>query len=89
MSSRIFMNQNPLIDFTGQNDLATFLKIAQEEGLFVILRPGLYVCAEWEFGGFPTVATDCDGARGTAVYRQGAEGAGGLDAEAGRNYGRN
>jgi beta-galactosidase len=40
-------------DFTGQNDLAAFLKIAQEEGLFVILRPGPYVCAEWEFGGYP------------------------------------
>ena len=40
-------------DFTGQNDLAAFLKIAQEEGLYVVLRPGPYVCAEWEFGGFP------------------------------------
>jgi beta-galactosidase len=40
-------------DFSGQNDLAAFLKIAQEEGLYVILRPGPYVCAEWEFGGYP------------------------------------
>ncbi len=40
-------------DFTGQNDLAEYLKEAQEEGLYVILRPGPYVCAEWEFGGFP------------------------------------
>lgn len=40
-------------DFTGQNDLAAFLTIAQEEGLFVVLRPGPYICAEWEFGGFP------------------------------------
>jgi beta-galactosidase len=40
-------------DFTGQNDLAEFLRIAQQEGLFVILRPGPYVCAEWEFGGYP------------------------------------
>ena len=40
-------------DFTGQNDLAAFLKIAQEEGLYVVLRPGPYVCAEWEFGGYP------------------------------------
>ncbi len=40
-------------DFTGQNDLAAFLRIAHEERLYVILRPGPYVCAEWEFGGFP------------------------------------
>jgi beta-galactosidase len=40
-------------DFNGQNDLAAFLKIAQEEGLYVVLRPGPYVCAEWEFGGYP------------------------------------
>jgi beta-galactosidase len=42
-----------IYDFTGQNDLAEYLKEAQEEGLYVILRPGPYVCAEWEFGGFP------------------------------------
>ncbi|MGB6975370.1 MAG: beta-galactosidase family protein [Terracidiphilus sp.] len=41
-------------DFTGQNDLAAFLRIAHDEGLYVILRPGPYVCAEWEFGGFPS-----------------------------------
>ena len=40
-------------DFSGQNDLAAFLKIAQEEGLYIVLRPGPYVCAEWEFGGYP------------------------------------
>jgi beta-galactosidase len=40
-------------DFSGQYDLAAFLKIAQEEGLYVVLRPGPYVCAEWEFGGYP------------------------------------
>jgi beta-galactosidase len=40
-------------DFRGQNDLAEYLRIAQQEGLFVILRPGPYVCAEWEFGGYP------------------------------------
>ena len=41
-------------NFTGQNDLAAFLKIAQEEGLYVVLRPGPYICAEWEFGGYPS-----------------------------------
>src|ERR1700712_3283144 len=40
-------------DFTGNNDVAAFVKIAQEEGLWVILRPSPYVCAEWEFGGYP------------------------------------
>ena len=40
-------------EFSGQNDVAEFIREAQEEGLFVILRPGPYVCAEWEFGGYP------------------------------------
>jgi len=40
-------------DFTGNNDVAEFVKIAMEEGLWVILRPSPYVCAEWEFGGYP------------------------------------
>lgn len=39
--------------WTGQSDAAQFCKIAKEEGLYVILRPGPYSCAEWEFGGFP------------------------------------
>jgi beta-galactosidase len=38
---------------TGNHNLPEFLKTAQEEGLFVILRPGPYACAEWEFGGYP------------------------------------
>lgn len=40
-------------DFSGNNDIAAFVKTAQEEGLWVILRPSPYVCAEWEFGGYP------------------------------------
>jgi beta-galactosidase len=40
-------------DFSGNNDLAAFIKAAQEEGLYVLLRAGPYSCAEWEFGGFP------------------------------------
>lgn len=40
-------------DFEGDNNLAEYIKIAGEEGLMVILRPGPYVCAEWEFGGYP------------------------------------
>jgi len=42
-----------VFDFAGQNDVAEFIREAQREGLFVILRPGPYVCAEWEFGGYP------------------------------------
>jgi beta-galactosidase len=41
-------------DFTTESrDIAQFFRIAQEEGLWVILRPGPYACAEWEFGGYP------------------------------------
>lgn len=40
-------------NWTGQADAAQFCRIAQEEGLWVILRPGPYACAEWEMGGFP------------------------------------
>ena len=43
-------------DFTGQNDIAEFVREAQQEGLYVILRPGPYACAEWEFGGYPRLA---------------------------------
>jgi len=40
-------------DFSGNNDIAAFVKTAQQEGLWVVLRPSPYVCAEWEFGGYP------------------------------------
>ena len=40
-------------DFTGQNDLAEFVRLCQANGMNVILRPGPYVCAEWEMGGLP------------------------------------
>jgi len=40
-------------NFTGQADAAEFCRVAQEVGLWVILRPGPYACAEWEMGGFP------------------------------------
>jgi beta-galactosidase GanA len=38
---------------TGNKDIAGFLKICKEEGMWVIFRPGPYVCAEWDFGGIP------------------------------------
>ena len=40
-------------DFSGSLDVAAFIRMAQEEGLYVILRPGPYSCAEWDLGGFP------------------------------------
>ncbi|MEW2453965.1 glycoside hydrolase family 35 protein [Streptomyces albus] len=40
-------------DFSGGRDVAAFVRTADELGLDVILRPGPYICAEWEFGGLP------------------------------------
>lgn len=40
-------------NFSGNLDVKTFVKMAADEGLLVIFRPGPYVCAEWDFGGFP------------------------------------
>lgn len=45
--------QKGVFDFSGNNDIVQFVRTAQEEGLWVILRPSPYVCAEWEFGGYP------------------------------------
>ncbi|HUZ57237.1 MAG TPA: beta-galactosidase family protein [Hanamia sp.] len=57
ISTYVFWNlqepQKGKFDFTGNNDVAQFVKDAQKEGLWVILRPSPYVCAEWEFGGYP------------------------------------
>lgn len=40
-------------NFSGERDLQYFLQLAQDIGLSVILRPGPYICAEWEMGGLP------------------------------------
>jgi beta-galactosidase len=40
-------------NFSGNADVAEFVRIAQEEGLWIIIRPSPYACAEWEFGGYP------------------------------------
>ncbi len=45
--------QPGVYDFSGNNDVAEFVREAQQEGLYVNLRPGPYSCAEWDFGGFP------------------------------------
>lgn len=39
--------------FSGDRDLEYFLRLAQDIGLLVILRPGPYICAEWDMGGLP------------------------------------
>jgi len=50
-------------NWSGQADAAEFCRIAQEEGLWVILRPGPYACAEWEMGGTPWWMLKEDGVR--------------------------
>ena len=40
-------------DFTGNADVAEFCRLVQKNGMYVIVRPGPYVCAEWEMGGLP------------------------------------
>lgn len=58
ISAYIFWNyheeEEGVFDFeTGNHNLAEFLRIVQEEEMWLIVRPGPYVCAEWEFGGIP------------------------------------
>lgn len=58
VATYVFWNyHNPapgIWDFkTGNHDIAEFIRTAQQEGMMVILRPGPYACAEWEFGGYP------------------------------------
>ena len=48
-------------NWSGQADIASFCRIAQEEGLWVVLRPGPYACAEWEMGGLPWWLLKTDG----------------------------
>jgi beta-galactosidase len=42
-----------IYDFSDWRDVAAYVRTAREEGLDVVLRPGPYVCAEWDFGGYP------------------------------------
>lgn len=48
-------------DFTGPRDLARFLRLARDAGLDAIVRPGPYICAEWDFGGLPARLLAVDG----------------------------
>ena len=45
--------QDGVFDFVGDNDIAEFLGVAKKLGLYAIVRPCPYICAEWEFGGLP------------------------------------
>jgi beta-galactosidase len=54
-------------NFQGIADLEKFIKTAVDLGLFVIIRPGPYICSEWEFGGLtswlladPALRLRCD-----------------------------
>ena len=49
----IHEQQEGKFDFTGNNDIAAFCRLAQKHGMYIIVRPGPYVCAEWEMGGLP------------------------------------
>jgi len=58
VSAYVFWNVHEprpgVFDFSGNANVAEFVREAQKEGLWVVLRPGPYVCAEWEFGGYPS-----------------------------------
>ncbi|PTK01679.1 glycoside hydrolase family 35 protein [Mammaliicoccus sciuri] len=41
-------------EFSGEKDIQYFIQLAEELGLYVIIRPSPFICAEWEFGGLPS-----------------------------------
>lgn len=45
--------QEGKFDFTKEKNVAEFCRLAQKNGMYIILRPGPYACAEWEMGGLP------------------------------------
>lgn len=51
------------VDFSGWRDLERFLELAAEVGLDAIVRPGPYICAEWDNGGFPAWLSGTPGLR--------------------------
>ncbi len=62
ISTYVFWNlhepQPRRYDFSGERDVAAYVREAAAAGLSVILRPGPYVCAEWDFGGLPAWLLD-------------------------------
>jgi beta-galactosidase len=57
-----------VFNFEGILDVVRFVKIAQELGLYVILRPAPYICAEWDFGGLPAWLLAEDGMKLRVSY---------------------
>ena len=56
-------------DFSGDRDISLFLKICAENNLFVIARPGPYICSEWDGGGLPSwVICDTDIRQNDKMY---------------------
>lgn len=53
----VFWNAHEMVqgqyDFSGNKNIAQFVQVAKEEGMWVVMRPSPYACAEWEFGGYP------------------------------------
>lgn len=49
--------------FDGMLDVERFIETAREEGLYVIVRPGPYICSEWDLGGLPAWLLKNDGIR--------------------------
>lgn len=60
--------QQGQFSFEGILDLVKYIKLAQEIGLWVILRPSPYICAEWEFGGLPAWLLKEDGMKFRCSY---------------------
>lgn len=62
ITSYVFWNVHEtsrgVYNFSGERDLGHFIDLCQQQGLAVFLRVGPYVCAEWNFGGFPPYLRD-------------------------------
>lgn len=55
--------------FEGMYDIKKYIEMAAELGLWVIVRPSPYICAEWEFGGLPAWLLAEDGMRLRCSYK--------------------
>lgn len=71
-------------DFTGMLDIGRFLDLAADVGLYAIVRPGPFICAEWEFGGMPADLLTDDDLRAALPRRALHRAAGALPASAAR-----
>lgn len=73
--------QKGVFDFQGILDIEAFLQIAQALGLYAIIRPSPFICAEWQFGGLPAWQLNTDG-----VYPIAADGLPEKKADAERDF---